>query len=80
MASLVIASFFIFGTLFGLATYRVRHLLGEGPSSASDADLQGGAASMALWVCIASALWPVLVLSGLLAAWKRHVRAAQQRV
>jgi hypothetical protein len=77
MATLVIASFFLFGLAFGLATYRIRHLLGEGPSSAADADLEGGARGLAFWVCIASALWPVLVLSGLLAAWKRRARAAR---
>jgi hypothetical protein len=77
MAEILIASFFAVGTVFGLATYRIRHLLGEGPSSAADVNSKGGAGALAFWVCIASALWPVLALSGLLAGWKRRARAAR---
>ena len=78
MSEILIASFFAVGVIFGLATYRIRHLLGEGPSNAADAQMQGGAGALVFWVCIASALWPVLALSGLLAGWKRRTRAARR--
>ncbi len=77
MAEIVIVSFITVGVVFGLVTYRIRHLLGEGPSSAADVNSPGGVGALLLWVCIAAALWPVLALSGLLASWKRRARAAR---
>ena len=68
-----IAAFFVLGAVFGLATFRVRHQLSEGPSTPPDGE-PAGAGALALWVCIASALWPVLVLSGLYALWRGQRR------
>jgi hypothetical protein len=71
MSPIWIAAFFVIGTVFGLATYSTRHLYSEGPSRP---DAGGGARDMAMWICIASALWPVLVLAGAYGAWRRQQR------
>jgi hypothetical protein len=76
MATTWIAAFFVLGAVFGLTTFRVRHLLSEGPSSPPEGE-PDGAGALALWVCIASTLWPVLVLSGLYGAWRRQQRRAR---
>ncbi len=73
MASVWITAFLLAGAVFGLATFRSRHLFSEGPSSPPGGD-DGGAAARVLWVCIAATLWPVLVLSGLYSAWRRQLR------
>jgi hypothetical protein len=68
-----IAMFFALGCVFGLATFRVRHLFSEGPSR-PEGDEADGVGALALWLCIASALWPVLVLAGAYGAWRRSLR------
>lgn len=75
MASIWIATFFVVGVVFGLATFDTRHLYSEGPSRP---DAPGGARERALWVCIASALWPVLALAGAYGAWRRQQRRSRR--
>jgi hypothetical protein len=73
MATTWIATFFVLGCVFGLATFRVRHLFSEGPSRPQGREADS-AAALALWVCIAAALWPVLALTGVYGAWRRALR------
>jgi hypothetical protein len=68
-----IATFFLLGCAFGLATFRVRHLFSEGPSKPQGREADGPAA-LAMWVCIATTLWPVLALAGAYGAWRRSLR------
>ena len=75
MATIWIASFFVLGIAFGLATFRVRHLMSEGPSTPPEGTRDDGRA-LALWVCIAATQWPVLALAGLYGAWRRQQRRA----
>ena len=57
--------FFVFGAVFGLATYSKRHLFSEGPTvrAADAAGLELG--GRLVWALVSSCLWPILVLTGL---------------
>jgi hypothetical protein len=76
-----IVVFLAFGLCFGLATFSHRHLFSEGPSRRAqrgdddDTPLQRG-----LWVLVCSALWPLMVLTGLVSVWRlRALRVRQRR-
>lgn len=76
MAPIWITTFLVLGAVFGLATFRIRHLLSEGPSRAPDGG-EGGFGALVLWIGVSATLWPVLVLSGLYGAWRRGQRQAR---
>lgn len=69
--SMHIIGFIGFGMLFGLLTYRNRHLFGEGPSRREDADPHDGPRGALLWVMICSMLWPILAFTGVYGVWRR---------
>jgi hypothetical protein len=73
MAPYWIVGFFLLGSAFGLASFRNRHLFSEGPSKPGAGE-PDGAGALAMWVCIAAALWPLLVVTGLYGAWHRARR------
>lgn len=61
----LIVSFLVFGALFGLATYPVRHLFSEGTVSRSDNGERGPMDGRTMWVAISVFLWPILMFTGL---------------
>jgi hypothetical protein len=76
MADLLIPAFLATGLLFGLATYRHRHLFGEGPPDPAHADLADGLKGRTFWVVLCIFLWPLQVVGGLHGLWR--VRAARR--
>ena len=65
-----IALFLVFGACFGLLTYRHRHLFIEGPSRPAPPEPGLALGARLLWMMICSCLWPLMVLTGLLALWR----------
>lgn len=59
-----IYAYLAFGVLFGLATFRNRHLFSEGPNKSSD---QGTTLfdGRGFWVSLCLFWWPVMLLTGL---------------
>jgi hypothetical protein len=76
MADLLIPAFLATGLLFGLATYRHRHLFGEGPPDPAHADLADGLKGRTFWVVLCTFLWPLQLVGGLHGLWR--VRAARR--
>jgi hypothetical protein len=74
MAPLWITTFIAVGVLFGLVTFRVRHLFSEGPTTPDDA---AGLADRLMWVALSAALWPLFVVSGVYGTWRRRQRMAR---
>lgn len=74
-------AFLAFGACFGLATFSHRHLFSEGPSRAAQGNDDGDTLlQRVIWVLSCSALWPLMVLTGLLSLWRlRGVRMRQRR-
>ncbi len=74
--------FLLFGAVFGLASFSHRHLFSEGPSRRDDdAGAQGLKARLG-WALLCSALWPVMLLTGLHSWWvlsRRRAVAARER-
>lgn len=66
-----IVVYLVFGAFFGLATYRHRHLFNEGPRRREDVDPRDRLDGRVMWTLICIALWPLMVLSGLVTLWKR---------
>jgi hypothetical protein len=73
---LAITLFLGAGFVFGLLTYRHRHLFGEGPPDPSRPDLTDGLKGRAFWVTVCTFLWPLQLVSGLHGLWR--VRAARR--
>ena len=69
MADLLIPAFLATGLLFGLATYRHRHLFGEGHPD-RHVDLQDGLRGRAFWVTVCTFLWPRQLVGGLHGLWR----------
>ena len=67
-----IVSYLLFGAVFGLLTYRKRHLFGEGPSNRENADPEGGLAGRSFWVLMNCCLWPVSLLAGAYGLARRY--------
>jgi hypothetical protein len=67
--------FLLIGAVFGLATGSHQHLFSEGPTRRSGAPVT--LASRLLWVLISTALWPLLLLTGMLSLRRARVRAAK---
>jgi hypothetical protein len=75
-----IVLFLAFGACFGLATFSHRHLFSEGPARKDQAgDSNDTLLQRAIWVLSCSGLWPLMVLTGLVALWKQR-RVRVQRV
>jgi hypothetical protein len=74
-------AFLAVGAGFGLATFSHRHLFSEGPSRAAQGSDEGDTrVQRVIWVSSCSALWPLMVLTGLLSLWRlRGVRLRQRR-
>ena len=70
MADLLIPSFLAAGFVFGLATYRHRHLFGEGPPDRAHADPADGPKGRAFWVVLCTFLWPLQLVGGLHGLWR----------
>ena len=75
----MIVSFLVFGALFGLATYPVRHLFSEGTVSRSDNGERGPMDGRTMWVAISVFLWPILMFTGLYTMVYKRARAQRQR-
>ena len=78
-----IAIYLIFGALFGLLTYRHRHLFSEGPTQRDDGPAPGVLEGRLFWTLMCTCLWPVMALTGLHTAWllssrRRAARAQAQ--
>jgi hypothetical protein len=74
-------AFLVFGACFGLATFSRRHLFSEGPSRASKGgDEDDTLVQRVIWTLSCSALWPLMVLTGVVSLWRlRRVRVQQRR-
>ena len=71
----VIALFLAVGFVFGLLTYRHRHLFGEGHPD-RHADPSNGLQGRAFWVAVCTFLWPLQLVGGLHGLWR--VRSARR--
>jgi hypothetical protein len=60
-----IIAFIVVGILFGLATYSRRHLFSEGPTRRTDEANGDALDGRVMWVMISTALWPILMLTGI---------------
>lgn len=60
--SLPLFAYMAIGVLFGLATFRHRHLFSEGSTRPSPHD---GWSAWLGWVVLSTALWPLFAVSGL---------------
>jgi len=60
-----IALFLLFGAVFGLFTFRKRHLFSEGPKQVDESPDDNNLGSRVMWMLICTFLWPILVLTGL---------------
>jgi hypothetical protein len=69
MADLLIPLFLAAGLVFGLLTYRHRHLFGEGPPE-RHADAGDGLNGRLFWALVATFLWPILLVGGLHGLWR----------
>lgn len=72
-----IIAFFVFGVLFGLVTFPVRHHCSEGsirPSTQAGWQM----VDRLKWAVMCSALWPLLALSGGM-SWLRLARVRARR-
>lgn len=68
--------FFAIGACFGLASWRHRHLFSEGHTRPGMPGVDDGLGARLMWVLLCSALWPLMVLTGLYSAGHRaRVRA-----
>lgn len=78
--TIVFLAFFGFGACFGLASWSHRHLFSEGHTRPGTPGSDDGPAARLLWVLSCSALWPLMLLSGLYSAGHRvRVRARDER-
>ena len=76
----VFLAFFGFGACFGLASWSHRHLFSEGHTRPGTPGSDDGRGARLLWVLSCSALWPLMLLSGLYSAGHRvRVRARDER-
>jgi len=76
-----IVLFILFGALFGLVTFPNRHLFSEGPTSRHESGSAGMLRARLGWALLCSALWPIMVLTGLHSVWllaRRRAAAARQ--
>lgn len=75
--------FLLFGAVFGLASFSHRHLFSEGPTRRDDAEGPPGLKARLGWALLCSALWPVMLLTGLHSWWvlsrRRAVITRQRR-
>lgn len=64
-----IVSFLVFGTCFGVFSFPARHLFSEGPTNTPANEATDFLHERIFWVFICTALWPVMILTGLHSAW-----------
>ncbi len=75
-----IVIYLVFGAFFGVATYTNRHLFNEGPRRRDDVGGHDPLDGRLTWTAICTALWPLMVLTGLVTLWKRsRVRVPVRR-
>ena len=75
----IIVSFLVFGALFGLATYPVRHVFSVCTVSRSDNGERGPMDGRTMWVAISVFLWPILMFTGLYTMVYKRARAQRQQ-
>ena len=73
----VIASFALFGAVFGWLSYPVRHLFSEGPTRPSEGPDRHPVVGRIGWSLLCSGLWPLMALTGLY-SWGRLSRARRK--
>jgi hypothetical protein len=76
-----IVLFFLFGALFGLATFPNRHLFSEGPAKRDESRTAGLLRARLGWALLCSTLWPIMLLTGLHSIWllaRRRAAAARR--
>ena len=71
-----IVLYFLFGALFGLATFSNRHLFSEGPTTRDESGASGSRFARLGWALLCSSLWPIMILTGLHSAWRLARRRA----
>lgn len=69
MAELLIPHFLATGFVFGLVTYRFRHLFGEGRPD-RHRDPVDGLQGRVFWVTVCTFLWPLQLVGGLHGLWR----------
>jgi hypothetical protein len=73
--------FLLFGAAFGLLSFAHRHLFSEGPSRRDASAAPPGLKARLGWALLCSALWPLMLLTGL-HTWclpsRRRAQAARQ--
>jgi hypothetical protein len=75
-----IVLFLLFGAVFGLVTFSNRHLFSEGPTTRDESGNAGPLLARLGWALLCSALWPIMLLTGLYSVWlraRRRVAAAR---
>jgi thiosulfate reductase cytochrome b subunit len=78
--TVLLIAFAAFGACFGLATFSRRHLFSEGPSRASKrGDEDDTPMQRVIWTLTCSALWPLMVLTGVVSLWRLRRARLQQR-
>lgn len=65
-----IVLFIVFGAVFGWLSFAHRHLFSEGPTRRPDLGESGSLGARLVWVMVCSALWPLMVLTGLYSLWR----------
>ena len=65
-----IVLFIVFGAGFGWVTFSRRHLFSEGPSRRPDPAEPESLGARLVWVMVCSALWPLMVLTGMYSLWR----------
>ncbi|MFM7524700.1 MAG: hypothetical protein ACKO4M_11160 [Betaproteobacteria bacterium] len=71
-----IATYLVFGAVFGMATFSVRHLFSEGPHKPENTLETQSLSARVFWVLVCTFLWPVMVLTGMNSA---HIIAKRKR-
>lgn len=62
--------FLALGAVFGLATYPWQHVFSEGPSRPPPRRPGPNLPGRLLWAMVCTFLWPLMVLTGMVAAWR----------
>ena len=63
--NIYISAFLLFGALFGLSTFSLRHIFSEGPQEIDPAEGAPTVGRRVLWALVCTFLWPIMVLTGL---------------
>jgi Ca2+/H+ antiporter len=72
--TVALALYVVFGTLFGVATHSHRHLFSEGHTKRSASDDKDPLQSLFAWTLLCSALWPLMLLTGMFSWWVKRPR------